>query len=125
VLVNSAYILATFHNSLNRVTPIEQGVNVTTANGGPIIAGQANQLVVSSQIAGVELVGVLLYANNAKGEREGDFTDKGGMNIFVKFPGCGLNKQGKVSGVIQQTSVAKNVSTSSTLVMRQMCKAEG
>ena len=115
VTVNSAYILATFHNSPNQVTAIPQGVNVTTANGGPLIAGQANQLILQSQIAGVELVGILLYANNAKGQREGDFTDKGGNNIFVKFPGCGLNKQGKISGVIQQSSVAKNVSSSVTL----------
>jgi hypothetical protein len=110
ILPNSAYILASFHNSPNTVLPIQQGVNVTTANGGPLIAGQANQLIISSQIAGVELVGVLLYANNAKGQREGDFIDKGGMNIFVNFSGCGLSRQGKISGVIQQTSVAKNVS---------------
>jgi hypothetical protein len=109
MLPNSAYILATFHNSPNKVTPIPQGINVTTANRGPLMAGKANQLVLQSQVAGVELVGVLIYGNNAAGQRVGNFVDTGGK--FIAFAGCGLNAQGQVSGVVQTMSVAKNVST--------------
>jgi len=107
-LGNSAYILANFHNAANRLTAIQQGINVTTASGGPIIAGQPNRLILNSQIAGVELVGALLHAENAQGERIGSFTDQGTPQIFYPFAGCGLNKQGKISGVIQSMSVAKN-----------------
>jgi hypothetical protein len=106
---NSAYITANFHNSANRITSIEQAINVTTASGGPIVAGQANQLVLNSAIAGVELVGVLIYAKDPNGNRIGTMTDQGG--ILVPFPGCGLNPEGKTVGVIQTMSVAKNVRT--------------
>jgi hypothetical protein len=102
---NSAYLLASFHNSPNKIAAIEQSVIVTTANGGPIIAGKANQLIVSTQPAGTPLSGVMLYANNAQGQREGYFTDRGGTNTFINFAGCGLNKQKKISGVVQQNLV--------------------
>jgi hypothetical protein len=104
---NSAYILANFHNTANKITSIEQVINVTTASGGPIVAGQANQLVLNSAIAGVELVGVLIYAQDQNGNRIGTMTDQGG--ILVPFPGCGLNPEGRTVGVIQTMSVAKNV----------------
>jgi len=105
---NSAYILANFHNSPNIITSIQQIVTVTTASGGPIVAGQANQLILNSAIAGVELVGLLIYAKDANGNRIGTMTDQGGMGIFTPFPGCGLNPEGKTVGVIQTMSVAKN-----------------
>jgi hypothetical protein len=108
---NSAYITANFHNSPNRLTSIQQIINVTTASGGPIVAGQANQLILNSAIAGVELVGVLIYAKDKNGVRIGTMTDQGGMGILVPFPGCGLNPEGKTVGVIQTRPVAKNVRT--------------
>jgi hypothetical protein len=108
-LPNSAYVLASFHNSPNQVTPIPQGINVSIASGGPLVAGKANQLVLQSKIAGVELVGVLIYGNNAAGQRTGNFTDTGGK--FIQFAGCGTNQQGQISGVVQTMSVAKNVSS--------------
>jgi len=103
---NSAYITANFHNSPNSITSIQQVIKVTTASGGPIVAGQANQLVLNSAIAGVELVGVLIYAKDPSGRRIGTMTDQGG--ILAPFPGCGLNPEGKTVGVIQTMSVAKN-----------------
>lgn len=111
---NSAYITANFHNSPNSITSIQQIVTVTTASGGPIIAGQSNQLILNSAIAGVELVGVLIYGKDQNGVRIGTMTDQGG--ILVPFPGCGLNPEGKTVGVIQTMSVAKNVRASLSLV---------
>jgi len=103
---NSAYVLANFHNTANKLTSIEQVINVTTASGGPIMAGQANRLVLNSAIAGVELVGVLIYGQDQNGNRIGTMTDQGG--ILVPFPGCGTNPEGQTVGVIQTMSVAKN-----------------
>jgi len=104
---NSAYILASFHDSLNNLNAQKgNGINVKTANGGPIIAGQANQLTLTSAGNNVQLLGVLAYANGADGTREGSFTDQGNTNTFVQFPGCGTNKQGGVNGIIQQTGVS-------------------
>jgi len=103
---NSAYITANFHNSPNSITSIQQVIKVTTASGGPIIAGQPNQLILNSAIAGVELVGVLIYGKDQNGVRIGTMTDQGG--IFLPFPVCGLNPEGHTVGVIQTMSVAKN-----------------
>lgn len=61
---NSAYILASLHDSPNSLTSINQGIVVRTANGGPIKAGQPNQLVLSSGTANVPLKGALLYAQD-------------------------------------------------------------
>jgi len=107
---NSAYILASFHDSPNSVKSINQGIIVKTANGGPIIAGTANQLILSSGSANVALKGALLYAQDSNGIRQGSFSDKGGSNTFIPFPGCGKNPQGQVSGVIQQTGISATVS---------------
>lgn len=102
---NSAYILASFHNSLNSLNSIQQGLKVTTANGGPIVAGQANQLVLANPNKGQALGGALLYASDGTGQRQGTFTDKG-ANTFVTFPGCGVNAQGTPAGVIQQQGIS-------------------
>jgi hypothetical protein len=109
-VMNSAYILASLHDSPNSLTSINQGIVVKTANGGPIKAGQANQLVLSSGTNNVPLKGALLYAQDTAGVRQGSFTDKSGANTFVPFKGCGKNPQGQVSGVIQQMGVSANVS---------------
>jgi hypothetical protein len=107
---NSAYILASLHDSPNSLASINQGIVVKTANGGPIKAGQSNQLVLSSGTANVPLKGALLYAQDITGVRQGSFTDKSGANTFIPFKGCGRNPQGQVSGVIQQMGVSANVS---------------
>jgi hypothetical protein len=107
---NSAYVLASFHNSPNKLTSIPQGIQVTTANGGPLVAGQANQLILKAPGNGVALGGALLYATSG-GQRVGSFVDQGTTNTFVPFPGCGTNAQGQVSGVIQQQGVSATVST--------------
>src|ERR1700759_4451131 len=91
---NSAYILASFHDSPNNITSINQGIIVKTANGGPIVAGTANKLILSTGSANVALKGALLYGQDANGVRQGTFTDKANANIFVPFPGCGKNPQG-------------------------------
>jgi len=100
---NAAYIIASFHDTLNQITPIQQGIIVTTASGGPLIAGQANQLNISSGDPNVALDGAMLYAKTANISRVGSFTDATG--IFADFPGCGLNRQGKMAGVIHQNLI--------------------
>jgi hypothetical protein len=111
---NSAYILASLHDSPNNITSINQGIVVKTANGGPLIAGTANKLILSSGAGNVALKGALLYAQDVNGVRQGSFTDNGNTNTFVPFPGCGKNPQGQVSGVIQQTGISANVYTNSS-----------
>jgi len=106
---NSAYILASLHDSPNSVTSINQGIVVTPAKGKTLVAGTANALVLNSGTNNVALKGALLYSQDATGTRQGSFTDKG-ANIFVAFPGCGKNPQGQYSGVIQQTGVSATVS---------------
>jgi hypothetical protein len=110
-IANSAYILASFHDSPNNITSINQGIVVKTANGGPLVAGTANKLVLSSGNTNVALKGALLYAQDASGVRQGSFTDNGNTNTFVPFPGCGTNPQGQVNGMIQQTGISATVST--------------
>jgi hypothetical protein len=110
---NSAYILASFHDSLNNLNSQPgNGIQVKTANGGPIVAGQANQLTLTTGNNNIQLLGVLAYANGADGTREGSFTDQAATQTFVQFPGCGTNKQGQTNGVIQQTGVSATVSFS-------------
>ncbi|KAF2421801.1 hypothetical protein EJ08DRAFT_490732 [Tothia fuscella] len=109
-VMNSAYIIASLHDSPNNLTSINQGIVVRVSNGDSIKAGQANQLILSSGSAGVALKGALLYAQDTDGTRQGSFTDKSGANTFVLFRGCGKNPQGRVSGVIQQMGVSATVS---------------
>jgi len=105
---NSAYVLASFHNTLNSLLPIEQGMVVKTLNGGPLIAGKPNQLILDSGTAGVNLDGALLYASSGADVRVGSFTDNGGMGTFKDFPGCGKNKEGKYAGVVHQMIISNN-----------------
>jgi hypothetical protein len=90
---------------------------VKTMSGGPLIAGTANQLYLSSGAKGVALDGALLYAQDPHGVHEGSFTDKDSLNRFKDFPGCGKNRQGKFAGVIQQAVISDDVSFS-TLQLR-------
>jgi hypothetical protein len=98
------------HDSPNNITSIMQVIVVTTANGQPIQAGQANKLVLSSGKAKVALKGALLVAQDQNGVRQGSFTDNGKTNTFVPFPGCGKNPQGKLAAVIQQMGISATVS---------------
>jgi len=100
---NSAYILASFHNSPNRVTSLQQSITVTAKNN-QIVAGQANQLTLSSGGNNVVLGGVLIYGVDGSGTRQGSFTDAG--TTFIPFPGCGTNPQGQNVGVIQQNGIS-------------------
>jgi len=99
---NSAYKLASFHNSPNKITSIEQRINVTTRNNQ--LAAGANQLTLSSGIANIALGGALLHATSADGKRVGSFSDSSGT--FVKFAGCGKNAQGHISGAIQHQGIS-------------------
>lgn len=107
---NSAYILASFHNTLNSLEAIPQGIIVSTLNGGPLVAGTSNQLNLSVPDPNFALDGALLYGETKPGTRVGSFTDKGGMGTFKDFPGCGKNHEGKMAGVIQQMLISCNVS---------------
>jgi len=101
---NSAYILASFHNTLNSLKAIEQGLIVSTLNGGPLVAGTSNQLNISTPDPNFALDGALLYGETTPGKRVGSFTDQGG--IFTNFPGCGRNEEGQMAGVIQQMLIS-------------------
>ncbi|MCJ1282542.1 hypothetical protein MMC26_001865 [Xylographa opegraphella] len=103
---NTGYMLASFHNTQNAILPIKQGLLVTTQSGGPLIAGQANALVLSSGAAGVALDGAMLYANSPSGARVGSFVDAGA--VFKPFPGCGLNAHGQMAGVIHSQLITCN-----------------
>lgn len=104
---NTAYILASFHDSPNVITSQNQSIQVTTANGkNTIVAGQTNQLNLQ---ANAQLKGVLAYARDASNTPQGTFQDNGGQQTFVQFPGCGLNAQGQVNAVIQQKGVSTSV----------------
>ncbi|KAE9373509.1 hypothetical protein N431DRAFT_465795 [Stipitochalara longipes BDJ] len=104
---NTGYMLASFHNTVNRITPLIPGIAVTLANNATALqAGKPNQLVLSSMAAGIALDGALLHARNATGTPVGSFTDTGG--IFVAFPGCGKNKQGQFNGVVHSQLITCN-----------------
>jgi hypothetical protein len=81
---------------------------VTTLEGGPLIAGQPNQLNLSSGDPNAALDGAMLYAKTPEIKRVGSFYDPSG--IFKDFPGCGRNAQGKHAGVIHQQIISCNVS---------------
>jgi len=104
---NTGYMLASFHNTMNKITPIEQGLGVTLAdNTTELKAGQANLLVLSSKADGIAVDGALIHARNEYGVPVGNFTDVGG--VFVPFPGCGLNQEGQFNGVVHSKLVTCN-----------------
>jgi hypothetical protein len=125
---NAAYIVASFReysrvsgwpiqllialgladHTINKITPIVQGVIVTTVDGGPLIAGQANQLNISTGDPNAALDGAMIYAKTAAIQRVGSFVDPSGT--FKNFPGCGRNGQGQFAGVIHQQVITCNVS---------------
>jgi len=107
-VANSAYILASCHNSFNSIVAIQQGIQVTTVSGGPIIAGLPNALNLSSGTAGCAIDGTLIYATDAAGTRVGSFADMASPPIFEDFPGCGISKQGQMAGVIQSDLITEN-----------------
>jgi hypothetical protein len=109
-VMNSAFILASFHNTLNSLLPIQQGLVITLPNGTTSLpAGKQVQLKLSSSVPNMNLDGALLYANEGR-QRVGSFTDKGGM--FQAFHGCGRNREGHFAGVIQQQIISNTPSYS-------------
>ena len=110
---NSAYILASLHDSPNRLDVIgnslQVGVNGGSVVAGLIVAGRPNVLHIRTT-DNSQLKGAVLLGQDQTGTRQGSFTDAAG-GPFIPFPGCGLNPQGQVSGVIQQTGVSATVSS--------------
>ena len=106
---NSAYILASFHDSLNQVYPINQSVTPSINGGGNTIkAGTTNQLTFTAA-NGQQLKGLLVYSRDANGNPTGSFKDNG--NIFTAFAGCGSDATtGNTNGIIQTTGVSATVS---------------
>lgn len=99
-----------FHldNTVNSIIPIRPGLGVTLANNATTLqAGQSNLLILDSLAANVALVGAMIHARDAAGTPVGSFSDAGG--IFVGFPGCGKNAQGKLNGVVHSTTITENV----------------
>ena len=111
MVANSAYILASCHNSVNSIEAIQQGVQVTTVRGGPIIAGLPNALNLSTGNPNFAIDGTLIYAMDSTGTRVGSFADSANPPVFEDFPGCGLSKQGQMAGVIQSTVISACVSS--------------
>ncbi|KIV99650.1 hypothetical protein, variant 2 [Verruconis gallopava] len=116
---NSAYILASLHDSPNNINTKQQSLVVKPQNGNTIVAGQANKITISTQ-DNSQLKGALLYGQDSTGTRQGSFTDASG-GPFVPFPGCGKNPQGQISGVIQQTGVSASSSYSSLVYNAPAC----
>jgi hypothetical protein len=108
-VANTAYILASFHNTLNSLTAIQQGLKVTVVNGTVLKAGTREPLLLNTGTEGVALAGAMLYAQEGA-KRVGSFTDTG--KKFVKFPGCGKNQNGKYVGVIQEDIVSEDATYS-------------
>lgn len=103
-VMNSAFILASFHNTLNSLLAIEQGLVITLPNGTTSLpAGQQVQLKLTSSVPNMNLDGALLYANEGR-QRVGSFTDSGG--VFKAFHGCGRNQEGQLAGVVQEQIVS-------------------
>jgi len=105
LVMNSAFILASFHNSLNTIEAIHQGAAVMVPNN-TLVAGTTVELLLSSGTTGVNLDGLLIYAQDMMGVRQGSFVDRGG--VFVPFAGCGKNPQGEWAGMIQEVVVSNS-----------------
>jgi hypothetical protein len=110
MVANSAYILASCHNSINKIEAIPEGVQVTPVNGMSIVAGLPNPLNLSSGDPNAALDGTLIYAMDSTGTRVGSFVDMAKSPVFEDFPGCGISKQGQMAGVIQSTVISDCVS---------------
>lgn len=104
---NTGYMLASFHNSINTIVPINPGLGVKLPSGATTLtAGKANLLILDSLATGIALDGALIHARDAAGTPVGNFSDAGG--IFVAFPGCGKNKQGQFNGVVHSQVITCN-----------------
>ncbi|KAI8621833.1 hypothetical protein BC830DRAFT_1163433, partial [Chytriomyces sp. MP71] len=102
---NTAYMLASFHNSLNQVTA--QKNVITVMSTATLIPGQAFPLTLSSRGAGVPLDGALLYAQDSNGVRLGSFTDAGAT--FSNFAPCGVDvATNNPVGVVHHQIVSDN-----------------
>jgi hypothetical protein len=110
MVANSAYILASCHNSINKIEAIQEGVQVTPVMGMSIVAGLPNALNLSSGDPNAALDGTLIYAMDSTGTRVGSFVDMAQSPVFEDFPGCGISKQGQMAGVIQSTVISDCVS---------------
>jgi len=123
MVANSAYILASFHNTLNSIAPIPQGLVVTLGNGSTSLkAGTTVPLLLSSGNDTIPLDGALLYAQDGN-MRAGSFTDKGGM--FADFPGCGRSLGGKIAGVIQTDVISEGATYNQLAYNVPVCVQSG
>jgi hypothetical protein len=118
-IMNSAYILASLHDSPNNVNTQQQSLVVKPQGGNTIVAGQANKITISTN-DNSQLKGALLYGQDGTGTRQGSFTDANN-GPFVPFAGCGKNPQGDISGVIQQQGVTASNSYSSLVYNAPAC----
>ncbi|KAI8618828.1 hypothetical protein BC830DRAFT_1106803 [Chytriomyces sp. MP71] len=102
--VNTAFMLASFHNTLNS---IEAQTNVIAITSNAVLTpGQPFPLILSSRAADLPLDGAMIYAQDANGNRLGSFSDAGAT--FSPFPGCGQDAQGNNFGVVHHQIVADN-----------------
>lgn len=80
---------------------------VKLVNGTALQAGQVNLLILQSLNATVPLDGALIHARNGAGKPVGSFQDAG--KIFVPFPGCGKDSEGKINGVVRKCISSLNL----------------
>jgi hypothetical protein len=102
---NTAFMLASFHNSINSIKATTNTINVSTT--ATLTPGQLLPLTLASRIVdgkNVPLDGCFIYAESATGQRLGSFTDNGGS--FSPWPACGLSADGKVAGMVHHQIVA-------------------
>ncbi|KAI9363934.1 hypothetical protein DFJ73DRAFT_473745 [Zopfochytrium polystomum] len=101
---NTAYMLASFHNTLNSIAA---AANVITVNSkATLTAGQMFPLTLTTGDPNVPLDGTMIYAQDANGHRLGTFKDTAAQSVFAPYPPCGFNDDGTPNGLVHNTIVA-------------------
>ncbi|KAI9348434.1 hypothetical protein DFJ73DRAFT_935453 [Zopfochytrium polystomum] len=102
---NTAYMLASFHNTINSIAAAVNVIQVTTA--ATLKAGAAVPLTISSGDPNVPLVGTMIYAMDSNGHRVGTFKDTAAEPLMVPFPPCGFNDDGTPNGYVHIAELAE------------------
>ncbi|KAJ3021780.1 UNVERIFIED_CONTAM: hypothetical protein HDU68_009451 [Siphonaria sp. JEL0065] len=100
---NTAYLLASFHNSLNSID--DQTPNVISITSQSALTPETKSLPLTlSSRNGTSLSGCMIYAQDEQGTRIGSFADSG--SVFSEFLGCGVDSLGRAFGVVQNQIVS-------------------
>jgi hypothetical protein len=107
--------LAAMHNQYNSIVASQNTIMVTST--GMLQPGQPLPLTLTARQKDnktMPLLGCMIYAEDAQGNRIGSFTDKG--KAFVPFPACGVNPQGQMVGMVHQEPIAEDTGVYTNLV---------